>query len=97
MAYENTWEQNGVVKRFTGFLTAAEFIKSAEDVGADPRFDNLRFVINDFLNVVGNDICEDTVKYIGAMHAGRAFTNPNIWVAFVATDRELGAITERIQ
>jgi hypothetical protein len=96
MAFENTWEQHGVVKRFTGFLTASEFIKSTEDVGAAPRFDNLSFVINDFMDVDGNDINADTVKYIGAMHAGRAFTNPNICVAFVATDRELAAITERI-
>jgi hypothetical protein len=97
MAHENTWEAQGVVKRFTGFLTATELVRATEEVGADPRFGNLRFIVNDFLSVGGNDIDEETVLHIAALHAGAAFTNPNILIAYVATDIELAALAGRVK
>jgi hypothetical protein len=95
--HENDWEAQGVVKRFFGFLRAEEFVKAAEEVAADPRFDSVRFVINDLLNVDGNDICERTIDDVVSIHLGAGFSNPNVRIAFVTTDEQLGAVAGRIK
>ena len=51
MSYELAWEARGVVKRFYGCLTGKEFEQAATDIEGDERFDDLRFVILDFLGV----------------------------------------------
>lgn len=48
MPYETLWEQKGVVKRFRGFVTADEFVQSAEDIAAHPDFDRVTYIVNDF-------------------------------------------------
>jgi hypothetical protein len=49
LAYAIAWEAAGVRKRFSGHVTDEEPMRSVVEVESDPRFDDLRYVVNDFL------------------------------------------------
>ena len=50
MPYEMTWEPRGVYKRFHGVVPFQEYMRSQERVLADPRADDIRYVINDLIH-----------------------------------------------
>jgi len=92
MAFENVWEPGGVTTRFTGFVTAAEYVRSAEDICAHPRFDDLRFVIKDLLAITGHAIEPEACDPIAAIRYGARCTNPNIYLVLLTTDERLLAL-----
>ena len=89
MAYTNVWEPGGVTTHFTGFVTAREYVRSAEDICADPRFDDLRFVIKDLLAIDGHAVDPEARDPIAAIRYGARFTNPNIHLVLLTTDERL--------
>ena len=89
MSYTNVWEPGGVTTRFTGFVTAEEYVRSAEDICADPRFDDLHFVIKDLLGVDDHAIEPEACDAIAAIRYGARFTNPNIYLVLLTTDERL--------
>ena len=64
MSYEVTWEPRGVIKRFSALVTDNEMIQSVVDTEKDARFDELRYVINDFLGITGISMTKDSVEEI---------------------------------
>lgn len=89
MAYTNVWEPAGVTTRFSGFVTAEEYVRSAEEICADARFDGLRFVIKDLLAIDGHAIEPGACDPIAAIRYGARFTNPNIYLVLLTTDERL--------
>lgn len=89
MAFTNIWEPGGVCTRFTGFVTAAEYVRSAEEICADARFDSLRFVIKDLLAIDDHAIEREACDAIAAIRYGAHFTNPNIYLVLLTTDERL--------
>ena len=89
MAWSNVWEPQGVCTLFSGFVTADEYVRSAEDICADPRFDDLRFVIKDLLRIAGHSIDPEAHDPIAAIRYGARFTNPNIHLVLLTTDPRL--------
>ena len=69
-------------------------MESVADIEGDPRFDDLRYVINDFLEVVSFSVTEENVLAISAIDAAAAITNPNIKIAVVAIDQQVRALAE---
>ena len=84
MACDIAWERAGVVKTFAGFVTGPQFIVSAETVAADPRFDDLQFIINDFRAIDGHSIDSDAYLAVAASRLGSVRTNANFRVLFIA-------------
>lgn len=99
MPHENTWENRGVLKRFWGHLSGAELAASATEVAANPRFDDLRYIINDFLGIDGHSgLDAEAIEAIAAVRYGSMATNPRIRVVFVANEplrRELAEAMQR--
>ena len=89
MAYEIIWEPRGVVKRFTGRVSEHDMLQSVVDTEVDPRFDTLRFVINDFLAIQGINTSTRVVEEISAIDSGAAASNPHIKVAIVTTSTDV--------
>jgi len=89
MPFTNIWEPGGVCTRFTGFVTAAEYVRSAEEICADARFDDLRFVIKDLLAIDDHAIRPEGCDPIAAIRYGARFTNPNIYLVLLTTDERL--------
>ncbi len=70
MPYANAWEPRGVCTQFSGFVTAEEYVRSAEDICADPRFDGLRFVIKHLLAIDDHAIDPHALEPIAAIRYG---------------------------
>lgn len=86
------WEHACVVKQFAGFVSAREFITSAETVAADPRFDDLRLIVNDLSGIDGHAIDVQAYLAVAASRIGAMRTNPNYRVAFVAREVDVGPL-----
>lgn len=86
MNVEIIWEPpQGVVKRHFGHLTGKDVLAANIKIEADPRFDSLRYVINDFLGCTGVSISAPEIEEIAAIDSSAAIINPNIRIAMVAT------------
>ena len=94
MSYANVWESRGVCTRFHGTVSAGEYVRSAEEICADPRFDELRFVIKDLLAIDGHSIDRDAVDPIAAIRYGARYSNPNIYLIVLTADPRLAPLAE---
>lgn len=93
MAFVITWEPpHGAYRKFTGHLGDEELVRSISIAYGDSRFDDLRYVIDDFLDVESYSIQEDTILYIAAMDGAAARSNPDIVVAIVIAESQQKAL-----
>lgn len=95
MAYKNKWERCGVIRVFSGSIDGKQLLDSVISVEEDRRFDSIRYVINDFSNVVNIDINDRDVIRVAAMDRGASVTNPNIRIAVVTNDNRMRDLTQR--
>ncbi|MDE2368952.1 MAG: hypothetical protein KGN16_08260 [Burkholderiales bacterium] len=94
MPYQLIWEHRGVVKEFRGDVDGREVIASVVEVEADPRFDALRFVINDFTAVQALSLAMPDVDHISAIDWAAARINARIRIAIVTADATLAELAE---
>lgn len=85
MSYENIWEKHGVYRKYNGRVTGKEMRQAVEEVEGDARFESVRYVISDFLDVTEQDISPRDIEIIAAIDKAAAITNPDIKIAVVAT------------
>lgn len=86
MSVEIIWEPRGVWRKFSGRLTAEEFIKSIEVVHNDWRFDDLCYSLNDFLAVDDIEIVDSAVKTAAVRAVGASMSNTRLMMAVVTRD-----------
>lgn len=94
MAYNIVWEPDGIHGEYSGFVTGREMIESATKIQADPRFDEVRYVINDFANVTRYDLSEEAFTDLGVANYGAHASNPNCRIVYVTIDKDLTKIIE---
>jgi hypothetical protein len=95
MPYSLTWEPRGLVRRYHGDVTIDERRRSFEAICGDPRFDDLRYTITDYLEVRQYEVTPQATLEIAAFHLGPYRSNPNIRIAAVAVRADvLAAIHE---
>ena len=95
LGYELRWEANGVVKRYFGHVVHGELLAPVLTTESDERFDTLRFVINDFLDVQGISFEQAEIEDIAALDTGAAATNARIKVAIVTADPQVIDLAQR--
>jgi hypothetical protein len=86
MPYKNSWEQHGVYRKYSGQVTGSDILQAIEEIAADPRYDDIQYVINDFLEIAGSQVTDQEVELIAAMDYAASLSNPNIRLAIVTTD-----------
>jgi hypothetical protein len=86
MSYQITSEPKGTVKTFYGSITGRELTDSSEKSHGNPHFDDLSYVINDFLGVTEVLVTKHDVEHIAATDSVAVRTNRRIRVAVVATN-----------
>lgn len=91
MAYELVWEPDGVIKQFSGTVSAREFVEAVENIQGDFRFDDARYVIADLSSVTKHEITEDVLTEVAVLQYGAFASNPNCRVVYVTTDEQLAA------
>lgn len=89
MAYTNNWESKGVYKVFSGDVDGQQALHSIVEIEADHRFDEIRYVINDFLNVTEVSATERDIALMAAIDRAASMTNPNIRIAVVTTEERV--------
>ncbi|MDD5248742.1 MAG: hypothetical protein PHY45_07145 [Rhodocyclaceae bacterium] len=94
MAFDIVWEARGAYKKFCGHVADDELLQSVRELHGDARFDDVRYVINDFLPIDSFAIAADTVLYIAAIDHAAARSNANIKIAVVTTDPQAAALAE---
>ena len=95
MSYEIIWEPKGAIKRFFGDVTNIDLLESVEKIESDHRFDNLRYVINDFLACTTFSFDGSVVEDISVLDNGASVSNPDIKVAVVATAPDIVTATKQ--
>ena len=86
MPCEITWEPRGVWRRFNGCMSAEDLLRSIEVVHGDPRFDDLRYSLNDFLDVTVSEIDPDTLLSSAAQAIGATLSNNRLVMLMVVAD-----------
>lgn len=86
MPCEIIWEPRGVWRRFSGRMSAEDLLQSIEAVHGDPRFDALRYSLNDFLDVTQSDIDPDTLVIGAARAIGATLSNNRLVMLMVVAD-----------
>ena len=62
MPHTNTWEQDGLYRKFTGEISGDEILESNYVLHVHPNFQNIKFIINDFTEIAGHSIEESYTK-----------------------------------
>ena len=78
MAYEITWEDNGVYWKYSGAVTGEEIVKASTSIYGDPRFISLKYKFVDFLDAESVDITKDQLALIAYQHLAAERSNPYI-------------------
>ncbi|HOX69728.1 MAG TPA: hypothetical protein PKV56_17910 [Burkholderiaceae bacterium] len=84
MSFVHCWEPSGITTTDRGDLVLEEVLESHQRMAADPRFDDLKFMIVDTLPVERVALIESDVVQINAFLTGPALTNPNIFAVVIA-------------
>lgn len=48
MPHKNTWKANSLLRKFSAEVNGEEILKSNFDLHVDPRFREIKYIINDF-------------------------------------------------
>jgi hypothetical protein len=91
MPYKLMWEPSGLYRQYFGDVTIAERRASFNQICADPRFDQLRYSITDYLAVEGFETTAGATEELAAFHIAPLLTNPRVVIAAVATRPDIVA------
>lgn len=89
MAYENCWYYHGLYRKFTGVLTGEDIAHSNLALHGDARFDDLRFIINDFLDVESAQFSEHDIDLIAHTDRIAQLDSRNVKIAIIANTPDL--------
>ena len=56
MPHSNTWETEGLYRKFIGEISAYEILESNIELHNNANFSKIKYVINDFSNVTGHSV-----------------------------------------
>lgn len=85
MAYELAWEPRGVVLSFSGQVSFADLRDATIHYQGNYRFDDLQYVIADYLDISGHDGDHAELEFLWALDTAARISNPRIRQAIVAT------------
>ena len=97
MAHKITWETNGVSRNFSDALTPGEILKSNFTIYESPQFKNIKYIINDFRDVVSFSIESDDTKIYAETDDIISRTKGKLLIAIVATHHEHVALAKNYQ
>lgn len=90
MPYRIRWEGHGVYRRFYGVLTAQEFREASWEIANDVRYEDIRYIITDFLEAqLGPDVTEKDAEAFAEFERRMFYSSPDIVNAAVVTDPKI--------
>lgn len=86
MPYTLEWEPRGVYWEYSGDVSGAEIIEASTAIYGDPRFDDLKYKLVNFLNISNLDVRKMDVEIIASQHKAASLSNPHIKTAIVISE-----------
>lgn len=86
MPVDLIWEARGVVRQFSGFVTAEEFVATAHQIEVHPDFDRFAYLIDDFTASSGNGINAQALEEVAAICFGFRASQKALRVFIVTPD-----------
>ncbi|MCX7166297.1 MAG: hypothetical protein NTV11_08470 [Rhodocyclales bacterium] len=95
MSYQLAWEPCGVVLHFSEQITIRDILNASIEYEKDAQFDNLRYVIANYLQIEGCDVEPNQIDDIWAVDWGAKQSNGKIKKAIVTTSPKVIALAKR--
>jgi hypothetical protein len=95
MPYQITWEDRGLVAKFTGPCSIKDVLHSYEAIGRDPRFDDLLYQIFDYLDGQPHNVDPSEVDELVGLSFAHSLTNSRVLQVSVAVDPNVVALIDR--
>ena len=83
------WEPHGVLRTFSGTVEFEEYMESVASLQNDARFDELRYIVEDFAGCDSLHVSEAQMEMVMANAIGAAYSNPYIRIAAVAVEAQV--------
>jgi hypothetical protein len=78
-----------VYKKFSGKVSASEFLQSIFEVQGHIKFDTLRYAIDDFSETTSFEASDADVRIFAGYSRGAVLSNSKIRLAFVTSDEHV--------
>lgn len=85
MAYQNEWHEKGLCRVFTEKVSGDEILDANLTLHGDSRFDDIRYVINDFTQIVGFDVSGMDIDKVATIDNVASLSKARLKIAIVAT------------
>ena len=92
MPYTNTWETDGLYRKFTENISGDEILESNFELHTDPNFQKIKYIINDFIEVTGHSIETVHTKVYASTDEIVSNTKGRLKIALVVTQDPLIAL-----
>ncbi len=90
MTLKNSWEDDhGLYRTFTGRTSCAEIMHANTGLHSNPRFDEIKYIINDFTGVSEFEVSAVDIKESIAIDKAASKSKRKLKVAMVATEESL--------
>ena len=83
MPYRVRWEGHGVYRRFYGAVSADDVKNACDEIAADPRYEDIRYVLSDFLEA-SPTLTDQEAHSLAQLERSRFFNSPDVVNAVVA-------------
>ena len=97
MPYVNTWETDGLYRKFTGNISGVEILESNFELQADPNFQKIKYIINDFIEVIGHSIETSHTQVYADTDDIASNTKGRLKIALVVTQGSLISLAKAYQ
>ena len=89
MPHKNTWESEGLYRKFTGTITGDEILESNFELHMDSNFQTINYIINDFIEVTDHSIETTHTKVYASTDEIASNTKGKLKIALVVTQDPL--------
>lgn len=85
MPHKNTWEQEGLYRKFTGEVSGDEILESNFGLHTHPKFQAIKYIINDFTEVTGASMQTSSTKAFATSDDIISHSKGRLKIALVVT------------
>jgi hypothetical protein len=94
MPYRITWEDHGLYTKFWGTVDVGQIRRMMDMIGADERFDDIHYVLNDYLDVTQLSLTPAHINEIVAIEIAQSYSNSRYYCISVAKDKDILRLLE---
>lgn len=94
MPYSITWEEKGVYCKYWGEVDADMVIDAKNKVAEDARFDDMRYLLADYLGVTHQKVTHADIDEILFLDVAQTYSNPYYYNVAVASDERILELLE---